>query len=154
MNIRKFALGFLALIIITTAIFLYIKTDNKTSDKNSTTSVSPTPTPVDHLLAAADAKNLINENSSNPDFIIVDVRTPDEFKNGHLKGARVINFNSADFKENVKQLDSSKKYLIYCGSGKRSAQAYTVFKDAGIKNVYELKNGISGWEDQSMVVKG
>lgn len=57
------------------------------------------------------------------DTVIIDVRTPQEFAEGHLEGAVNIDVQSADFDASVQQLDPDGEYVVYCRSGNRSAAA-------------------------------
>lgn len=75
-------------------------------------------------------------------LIVLDVRTAEEFKSGHLKGALSIDFRSPDFESKIKQLDKKKTYLLYCRSGNRSGQAMAVFKKNKFDKVYNQQGGI------------
>jgi len=75
-------------------------------------------------------------------LVVVDVRTAQEFKSGHLKGALSIDFRSFDFESKIKKLDKKKTYLLYCRSGNRSGQAMAVFKQNGFTKVYNQQGGI------------
>lgn len=83
-----------------------------------------------------------------PDAVVLDVRTPEEYKAGHLKNARLLDFNSGAFDSSYQQLDRSKTYLVYCRSGKRSDKAASKMAAAGFKNVVQLKGGIESWEGE------
>ena len=76
---------------------------------------------------------------------LVDVRTPNEFKNGKIENAINIDFNGTSFKEEISQLDRSKTTLIYCHGGGRSASAMKVMENLGFKHVLELSGGFSHW---------
>jgi len=78
---------------------------------------------------------------------VLDVRTPDEFEEGHIKGAKNINYYADDFKQQLARLDKSKPYLIHCRSGGRSARAAKIMIGMGFKLVYDLAPGIMGWEE-------
>lgn len=65
------------------------------------------------------------------DAVVVDVRTPAEYDQGHLEGARLINLHDADFREQVRQLDPEPTYYLYCRTGNRSGQALRVFREMG-----------------------
>ncbi len=95
-------------------------------------------------ITAQEAFALIQENEGNPDFIIVDVRTPGEFDGGHLEDALNLNFNSDTFRDELHKLDKDKTYLIYCRSGNRSAQAAAIMEDLGFREVYDM-GGITDW---------
>lgn len=83
------------------------------------------------------------ENSINQ--TVVDVRTPEEFTEGHIKGALNINFKDETFLELITKLDKSKPVFVYCRSGKRSGAAAQEMSKAGFKQVYDLKGGIINW---------
>jgi len=76
---------------------------------------------------------------------VLDVRTPDEYKTGHIKGAININFYDKDFKKKVSKLDKSKAYLMHCHSGGRSGKASKMMVEAGFRLIYDLAPGMSGW---------
>lgn len=63
---------------------------------------------------------------------IIDVRTPAEFAQGHVVGARNIDVESAGFAAEIAALPKSGTYLVYCRSGNRSAQAAATMRDAGL----------------------
>jgi thioredoxin 1 len=81
-----------------------------------------------------------------PTPVIVDVRTPEEFSNGHLPNAKNFDWQGAQFDEQVSLLDMSKPVFIYCHSGKRSSAAASRMRTKGFKEVYELEGGITKWE--------
>jgi len=75
---------------------------------------------------------------------VVDVRTPDEFKKNHLKGAMNLNVNGTEFQNQVAALDKSKTVLVYCWSGARSARAADYMRGVGL-TVFEMKDGMMRW---------
>ncbi len=78
---------------------------------------------------------------------LVDVRTPEEFAEGHIPGAQNINVKSSDFVASVeKRLDKSEPVAVYCRSGKRSAEAAAILSKEGYK-VINLSGGILAWID-------
>ncbi|WP_346236218.1 thioredoxin domain-containing protein [Niabella insulamsoli] len=86
-----------------------------------------------------------NELMKTPDAVLLDVRTPGEFEQGHLPDAINYDWNGKDFQARVEQLDPSKPMFVYCLSGGRSAEAAKSLRAKGFKNVYELKGGIMKW---------
>lgn len=76
---------------------------------------------------------------------IVDVRTPEEFEEGHITNAVNMNVTGDDFEKQIESLDKEKPVMVYCKSGGRSARAASILKDKGFKNVYDLDGGIIGW---------
>jgi len=79
------------------------------------------------------------------EYVIIDVRTPEEYNSGHIKGATNINFYDNNFKEELNQLDKTKKYIIYCRSGARSSRALNIAKELKFKEIYDLQGGILAW---------
>ncbi len=82
---------------------------------------------------------------NNKDVVVLDVRTPEEYKEGHLEGAELINFYDADFEARVKALDKEKEYVIYCRSGGRSGKATEKMEELGFKNIHNMNGGILAW---------
>jgi rhodanese-related sulfurtransferase len=120
------------------------KDDNKQSDTNNvltakTETQGNTNTYKD--VSASDAKKLIEKNLSNKNFHIIDVRTADEFSQGHIENATNIDFYQSDFASKISALDRSSIYLIYCRTGGRSTKALDVFKQYNFKEVYNLIGG-------------
>jgi thioredoxin len=73
------------------------------------------------------------------------VRTPAEFNKGHLENAVNIDWNNSSSENELKKLDPTKEYFVYCLSGGRSTGAAEFMRNNGIKNVYELTGGIIKW---------
>ena len=65
--------------------------------------------------------------------IVIDVRTPEEFVNGHVLGSKNIDFLKNNFEEEVGKLNPKKRYLLYCASGNRSGKALQYFLARGVK---------------------
>lgn len=86
-------------------------------------------------------------------FVLIDVRTEDEFKSGHLKGATNIDFYKETFEDDLDTLDKRKRYLVYCRSGNRSRQTMFLMKDLGFEEVYNLANGIISWHDHGFHIE-
>ena len=82
---------------------------------------------------------------ASPDVTIVDVRTPEEFAQGHIEGAVNIPVEYADFTDQVSQLDANGTYAVYCRSGNRSQTAIDQMSGVGINGIYELESGTNGW---------
>jgi rhodanese-related sulfurtransferase len=84
-----------------------------------------------------------------PEVQLVDVRTPEEFSNGHLENAINCNIMSDEFEAQVASLDKTKPLLIYCKSGGRSAKAAERLKELGFKNITDLEGGITNWNNEN-----
>lgn len=78
---------------------------------------------------------------------LIDVRTVEEFKEGHIRNSQNICVTDDDFEERVSILDKNKPIYVYCRSGKRSAKAAEILKEMGFKEIYDLDGGFLNWED-------
>ena len=89
------------------------------------------------------------------DVQLVDVRTPEEYREKHIDNAQNIDFKSPTFDEDIEKLDKSKPVVLYCKAGGRSAKCAKKLKDAGFTKIYDLEGGISKWEyDQEKETQG
>ena len=77
--------------------------------------------------------------------ITLDVRTPSEFAEGFIEGARLIDFQSGNFENEIAALDKNATYAVYCRSGNRSGQAVKTMQDAGFTNVFNMNGGVIDW---------
>lgn len=79
--------------------------------------------------------------ADNPDAVLVDVRTPNEYSRGKIGEAINIDFLDPSFESNINKLDKTKLTLIYCQSAGRSAKALAKMKELGFEHVLELAGG-------------
>ena len=86
------------------------------------------------------------EMIENGEVVVIDVRTNEEYNQGHLEDAKLYNYQSDNFNAEINELDRDKAYLIYCHSGNRSSKAAAVMNDLGFKTVYNMEGGISAWK--------
>ena len=82
---------------------------------------------------------------------LLDVRTPEEYRQGGLKGSMNININDAAFEQKVSTLDKDGVYIVYCKAGMRSKKACNKMIDLGFKHVFNLKGGIARWRGEYKV---
>jgi rhodanese-related sulfurtransferase len=88
---------------------------------------------------------IVNDNSKNH-YELIDVRTPGEYHSGHIPDAKLMNLMDPAFRNKIKELDPDKTYYVYCRSGSRSMTACRVMAEAGLKNLYNVKFGLMGWQ--------
>ena len=109
---------------------------------------SGNPTVSDQIsedIRVKDAYQMILENSSNENFVIIDTRTLAEYEKGYLENAVCIDFRNLSFKQQIDKLDRSKKYLIYCRSGNRSKTTLNMMKKMNFIEAYNMVGGIIDW---------
>jgi len=93
---------------------------------------------------------LISDNKESGDFVIVDLRTPDEYASGHIEGATNLDYYSDTFRDELENLDKNKTYLIHCQSGRRSSAALEIMKNLGFKKVYNMTGGMVEWQAKGL----
>ena len=81
---------------------------------------------------------------ANPDLILLDVRTQEEYDEGHISGALLIPYTEISRKAETMLKDKEQLILVYCRSGRRSAIAATALTDMGYNNVKDF-GGIIDW---------
>lgn len=85
------------------------------------------------------------------DVTIIDVRTPQEYAEGHLPGALNLDIGDPQFVQQVAELDPAGTYALYCRSGNRSRTAMAVMRDAGFEDVFGLEGGIGALQPSELV---
>lgn len=73
------------------------------------------------------------------DAVIIDVRTPAEYAEGHVDGAINLDLEGGVFEAEYSKLDPSKSYIVYCRSGRRSGVAASILKDNGFVDIVDLQ---------------
>jgi rhodanese-related sulfurtransferase len=76
---------------------------------------------------------------------IIDVRTRNEYDQGHLEGVVHIDISSPTFIRDIQALSKSDSYILYCATGGRSALAVSFMQDNGFIDVCDLAGGIDAW---------
>ncbi len=95
-----------------------------------------------------DFSNKIQESG----VVVLDVRTPSEYAQGHIANAINIDVEAATFNSEIAKLDNTKTYAVYCHSGRRSAIATTAMARAGFEHIFNLQNGLADWMAHGMMV--
>ena len=117
----------------------------------STETVPPNQeTQIIENITPPEAFALIQDNQNNPDFVIIDVRTPEEFADGHIENAINLDYYSETFQDELDKLDKKKTYLIYCRSGKRSSNALNIAGELEFREAYNMLGGIIEWKAEGL----
>lgn len=90
--------------------------------------------------------------ASNPETVVLDIRTPEEFGEGIIEGAINIDFYAPDFAAQLAQLDRDASYVVYCRSGNRSGEAMATFADLDFQQVSEIGGGIVNWYQDGLPI--
>jgi phage shock protein E len=91
------------------------------------------------------AQEFVAKIKTTKDAQLLDVRTPQEWQAGKIASSNCINFNDANFTQQIQKLDKNKPVFVYCASGGRSGRATPILKEAGFKYIYNLTGG--GYKD-------
>ena len=84
----------------------------------------------------------------NPKVVVLDIRTPAEFNQGHIPNALNIDYKADNFEMELGKLDRNTTYLMHCRSGRRSSNSFDTFKKLGFKNIVHIDDGILGWKEE------
>jgi len=106
------------------------------------------PPQISESITAPEAFDLIQQNQDNPNFVIIDIETPEEFAQGHIENAINITYGSENFRDELDKLDKDKIYLIYysCACGGIDKKALDLMKELGFKEVYKISGGLDNWK--------
>lgn len=96
-------------------------------------------TPTFENISAEKAKELIDEGKVQ----VMDVRTAEEYEQGHIPGAELFPINKLD--NQIGNLEKDQSYLMVCRSGNRSTQASEMLVKNGFTHIYNLEQGMNGW---------
>ena len=132
------------------------------SDEPAAGTASTTPAaPVDATAGALEGIGTISPqtaaalaDSPPADLVVLDVRTPEEYAEGHLDGAVLVDFYEADFAAQLAALDPEVPYLVYCRSGNRSSQTLAIMDELGFESAVDVDGGIVAWAGAGLPISG
>jgi len=97
---------------------------------------------------------LIRKRGGDPDFVILDVRTPREYEMGRIEGSVNLDYHSPTFGADLEKLDRNKTYLVYCLVGIRSRNVAKVMVRLGFADVVNMFGGIRQWHREGLPIVG
>lgn len=97
--------------------------------------------------------NEFEQGMTQNEAVIIDVRTPMEYNEGHIKNSKLIDISDRDFENQLEKLDKSKTYYVYCRSGGRSSSASQIMIEKGFTKVYNLQGGMIAWTGAKKAVE-
>ena len=95
-------------------------------------------------ISATETKSALETNGK---IVLLDVRTPKEIAEGKIQNALEIDYKEEDFKSNLSKLNKDDAYIVYCRSGRRSAETSQMMTEMGFKDVKNLEGGILAWNE-------
>ncbi len=96
--------------------------------------------------------NKLSELKANG-VLVVDIRTQQEYDQGHISGVEHVDFFRADFMEAMAQFDKNKPMIIHCAKGGRSEKAALKLKEAGFVKIYDYNGGFSDWKLRGLEIE-
>jgi phage shock protein E len=98
---------------------------------------------------SAEVSSLLQKNKN---IFILDVRTADEFSQGHIKGAVNMDMHLPGMLDSINGLNKDSDYLVYCRTKNRSGIVVNSMIQHGFKTVYQMADGITGWDQNGLPV--
>ena len=98
-------------------------------------------------ISVSDAKIMIQNRVGSDEFMLLDIRTPEEFSMGFIDGAINLDYYSERFESEVMEFDRNGTYMIYCQSATRTTDTGMLMAESGFREVYLLDGGIHSWEE-------
>lgn len=102
-------------------------------------------------IISIDAEKLTELQSDG--ILVVDIRTPEEYNQGHIPGVKLINFRDNDFLAQMNELDKSKPVIIHCARGGRSGNAANQLIKAGFTTIYDYSGGFNDWKAKGLEIE-
>lgn len=130
-----------ALVTTCVALSLFASACSGTADQST-----PAATTDPSTQSQSDSAATVASDPQKENLVIIDVRTPEEFAEGHLEGAVNIDIYAEDFAQQIAALDPSGNYAVYCRSGNRSGQAVSFMQGEGFKSVTDLGSRVAAAE--------
>ena len=100
-------------------------------------------------LLSSPKTNIISESDfielKDSEYILIDVRTQDEFDSGHINSAINLDFYSNTFKNDILSLPKNETIVLYCRTNNRSSKTANILKENGFKEIAVLEGGITEW---------
>ena len=146
-KLEKASLWMLLIVMLTGLILAGGCSSGQTDDTTQTTSAN-----IAEDVTPEEALTLIQEKQPDPNLVIIDVRTPQEFAGGHIENAINIDSSTSAFREELNKLDRDKTYLIYCYSGTRGSKALSIMEELNFRKVYNISGGITAWQAAGLPV--
>jgi rhodanese-related sulfurtransferase len=96
-------------------------------------------------LDPVDARMMIKERLGQPDFVLLDVRTPSEHELLHIPGDVVLDYHDPHFYRDLLRLPHDRTYIVYCSSGARSGRTVELMRELEFPSAFNLAGGLYNW---------
>jgi rhodanese-related sulfurtransferase len=126
---------------------------SKPSNGATTVQAPVNAAPIDTILVTLKANDFYKVTLDKPNMAIFDVRTPEDFKEGHIYKAVNLPFNDPNLIQKLTAMGRDNYYGVYCGTGVQSKVVAERMKDMGFKHIYFLNGGLLGWGDTGQALQ-
>ena len=99
---------------------------------------------------SSETASLLMQKVQNDEWLLIDVRSPEEFAEGHIPGA--INMPHSEIESYVSQLDKDQRIIVYCHSGRRAMLTLETLKSRSFTDVSHLEGDMMGWNAAGLPV--
>lgn len=106
-----------------------------------------------YKIPPAQFAEIIERHKDDPRFFILDVRTLAEYEQGHIAGSKLLDSASPLLDKQLLELEPNATYLVYCRSGRRSAEVAEKMEKMGFFLVYDLEGGLVEWTKQGFAIQ-
>ncbi|MBN2018017.1 MAG: rhodanese-like domain-containing protein, partial [Candidatus Cloacimonetes bacterium] len=104
-------------------------------------------------ITSEEALRIIYQHESNNNFVILDVRTPEEIEHGFVENAIFIDYKADSFENKISDLDKNNIYLVYCKAGIRSTKVVEFMEENGFLYLYNIIDGFDGWNKNEFPIE-
>lgn len=128
--------------------------EDTTLNPSPPTNNSPSPYVfTDTILVSIHAKDFAAVLKEKPNMPILDLRTPEEYKRGHVWRSNNMNMLDKDFDRNLSSLSRTQEYAVYCQFGDKSFEVAEKMKRLGFKRIYHLQKGLMNWGESGQALQ-
>lgn len=85
--------------------------------------------------------------------VVLDLRTPEEFRAGHIAGATNVDYLAPGFEQRLNTLPKTQPYLVHCAAGGRSTKCLPLLREQHFRSIYHLDGGLKAWEKAGLPVE-
>jgi len=150
MDTKVLGLMVVVIILILSNVFFalaYLEEFDDDDDDEHENGEQPDRTQVIENITVFQAYSLMENNTNNPHLVILDVRIPDNYANGHIPRAVNIDFFNDTFEVFLSIFDKNLTYLVYCDGDGLSGLTIEIMKNMGFMEVYLILNGFTRWKE-------
>jgi rhodanese-related sulfurtransferase len=134
-------------------IYLFACKNNPAGEQNGVVKTEQTAAPIDSSVVSVRSIDFYELTKAKPNMPIIDVRTPEEFKSGHLYRAINIPFTDPMYMNRIAAMSRTQEYAVYCAVGNISMELAENMKNLGFMRVYHMRGGLFTWGEAQQALQ-